>query len=380
MKTAISVLVLAGTLMLGAKTTIAQYKQKNLVADEKGHAIRTDPHLINGWGLAFFPHGPFWVADEATGLSTVYGPHGKIIPLVVTIPAAPSKPSGTQGTPTGLVANTTSDFVISQNGKSGPALFIFDSEDGTISGWNPDVDSNNAVIVIDYSTSKPKRRFPASYYGLAIGRNSRGQDVIYAADGGASVDTDNNEIDMFDDEFDYLGSFSDPQVPSDMGVYGIQNIDGKLYVSFAGFQPHQGGIIDVFDTDGKLLRRFAANSSEGPLQAPWGFALAPPDFGVFSNALLVGNVQSGRINAFNANTGAFLGDLRNVRGRPIEINGLWALAFGADKHANGKTNELFFTAGPTFPPTPSTVEYADGLFGVIRAVGDEDDDGPRVER
>jgi uncharacterized protein (TIGR03118 family) len=257
MKPVISTIVFAGALILGSNTTIAQYKQKNLVADEKGHAIRTDTHLINGWGLAFFPHGPFWVGDEGTGVSTLYGPHGKIIPLVVTIPAAPSQPLGAQGTPTGLVANATSDFVISQNGKSGPALFIFDSEDGTISGWNPDVDSNNAVIVIDYSTSKPKRRFPASYYGLAIGRNSRGQDVIYAADGGASVDTDNNEIDMFDDEFDYLGSFSDPQVPSDMGVYGIQNIDGKLYVSFAGFQPHQGGIIDVFDTDGKLLRRFA---------------------------------------------------------------------------------------------------------------------------
>jgi uncharacterized protein (TIGR03118 family) len=378
MKPTVSALVLAGTLMLGATTASAQYKQKNLVADKKGHAIRTDPHLINGWGLAFFPHGPFWVADEGTGVSTVYGRRGKIIPLVVTIPAAPSKPFGPQGTPTGLVANATSDFVISRNGKSGPALFIFDSEDGTISGWNPKVDSNKAVIVIDYSKSKPKRRFPASYYGLAIGQNSRGQNIIYAADGGTSVTTDNNEIDMFDDEFEYLGSFSDPHIPSDMGVYGIQNIDGKLYVSFAGFQLHQGGIIDVFDTDGKLLRRFAANSSEGPLQAPWGFVLAPPDFGVFSNALLVGNVQGGRINAFNPNTGAFLGDLRNGRGHPIEINGLWALVFGTDKQANGKRNELFFTAGPAFPP--KTQEYADGLFGVIRAIGDEDEhDGAELE-
>jgi uncharacterized protein (TIGR03118 family) len=375
MKHTISRLVLAGILIFAAKTTIAQYQQKNLVADEKGHAIRTDPHLINGWGLAFFPHGPFWVVDEGTGVSTVYGPHGKPIPLVVTIPAAPSQPFGPQGTPTGLVANTTSGFVISQNGKSGPARFIFDSEDGTISGWNPDVDPDYAVIVIDYSTSKPNRRFSGSYYGLAIGENSRGQTVIYAADGGTSATTDNNEIDMFNDEFEYLGSFSDPHIPSDMGVYGIQNIDGRLYVSFAGFEQYQGGIIDVFDTDGKLLRRFAANSSEGPLQAPWGFALAPADFGVFSNALLIGNVQGGRINAFNPNTGAFLGHLQNIHGDPIEIEGLWSLAFGTDKHANGKTNELFFTAGPTFPP--NTAEYSNGLFGVIRDRGDDDDsDGP----
>jgi len=361
-----------------ANTGSAQYKQKNLVADEKGHAIHTDPHLINGWGLAFFPHGPFWVVDNGTGVSTVYGPHGRPIPLVVKVPAAPSQPLGPQGSPTGLVANATKGFVISKNGKSGPALFIFDSEDGTISGWNPEVDPTNAIIVIDYSTSKPKRSFPASYYGLAIGRNSRGQNVIYAADGGTGVATDNNEIDMFDDEFKYLGSFSDPNVPSDMGVYGVQNIDGKLYVSFAGFGQNQGGVVDVFDTDGKLLRRFAANSSEGPLQAPWGFALAPPDFGIFSNALLVGNVQGGRINAFNPNTGAFLGDLRNVRGDPIEIEGLWALSFGTDKLANGKTNQLFFTAGPSF--LPNTAEYADGLFGVINSIGDDDEnDGSPME-
>jgi uncharacterized protein (TIGR03118 family) len=375
MKPKISALVLIGLLVFGAKITIAQYKQKNLVSDEKGHAIRTDSHLTNGWGLAFFPHGPFWVADEGTGVSTVYEPHGKPYPLVVTVPAAPSQPFGPQGTPTGLVANTTSGFEISEHGKSGPARFIFDTEDGTISAWNPDVDPNNAVIVIDYSTSKPNSHFPASYYGLAIGRNSRGQAVIYAADGGTTVDTDNNEIDMFDDHFNYLGSFIDPNVPSDMGAYGVQNIAGKLYVSFAGFEEYQGGIVDVFDTDGNLLQRLAANGSEGPLQAPWGFALSSPDFGVFSNALLIGNVQGGRINAFNPHSGTFLGELRNAQGSPIEIEGLWSLAFGTDKHANGKPNELFFTAGPTFPP--NTQEYSNGLFGVIRTADDDDDsDGP----
>ena len=368
--------ILAGSLILGANPALAQYKQKNLVSNQKGMAIRTDPHLINGWGLAFSPHGPFWVADEITGVSTVYGPHGKLIPLVVTIPAAPSQPFGPVGSPTGLIANSDADFVISKNGKSGRALFIFDTADGTISGWNPEVDPTNAVIVIDFSTAKPHRPFPASYYGLAIGQNSKKQTVIYAADGGISVTINNNEIDMFDGNFNYLGSFSDPNIPSNMGVYGIQNVNGQLYVAFAGFTGVEGGIVDVFDTDGNLLRRFAENSlaSNGPLRAPWGFALAPADFGKFSNALLIGNVQGGRINAFDPNTGAWLGEMQDVHGNPIEIEGLWALAFGTDKHANGKTNELFFTAGPAFPP--HTAEYSDGLFGVIIAKDQDDHDDP----
>jgi len=150
-----------------------------------------------------------------------------------------------------------------------------------------------------------------------------------------------------------------------MFVYGVQNINGQLFAAFASYTEFSGGAIDVFDTDGNLLRRIAQNASEGPLQAPWGVVTAPADFGVFSNALLVGNVQGGRINAFDPNTGAFLGQMQDVHGKPIEIEGLWALAFGTDEHANGKTNELFFTAGPTFPPHKA--EYSDGLFGVISA-------------
>jgi uncharacterized protein (TIGR03118 family) len=357
--------------ILGANLAVAQYTQTNLVADEKGHAVYTDPVLINAWGLAFFPHGPFWVADTGTGMSTVYGPHGKPLPTAVTIPVAPSQPFGPLGLPTGLVANTTSDFVISKNGKSRPARFIFDTEDGLICGWNPEVDPDHAITVIDYSTVKPNALYAGSYYGLTVGRNSHGQNVIYATDGGASENTDNNQIDMFDGKFMYLGFFTDPDIPSYMGAFGIQNIDNKLYVSFAGLGSFQGGFVDVFDMDGKLLRRFAGNLSEGPLQAPWGFALAPSDFGRFSHALLIGNVQGGRINAFNPNTGEFLGILRNRSSRPIEIDGLWALAFGTDKNANGDTNQLFFTAGPSFPPNVG--EYADGLFGVI-SPKDHDED------
>jgi uncharacterized protein (TIGR03118 family) len=361
----------------GARLATAQYTQTNLVADVKGHAIHTDPVLVNAWGLAFFPHGPFWVANAGTGMSTVYGPNGKLLPTAVTIPVAPGQPVYPVGSPTGLVANTTQEFVISKDGKSAPARFIFDTIDGLICGWNPDVDPDHAITVIDYSAAKPKAsnaNYPGSYYGLAIGRNSKGQNVIYATDGGRDETHDNNQIDMFDGNFQYLGSFTDKDIPSSvspyMGAFGIQNIDNKLYVSFAGFGDNQGGFVDVFDMDGNLLRRFGGNFSEGPLQAPWGFAMAPSHFGKFSHALLIGNLEGdqpnkpGRIKAYDPNTGALLGVLRNRSGRPIEIGGLWALAFGTDKNANGAPNELFFTAGPTFPP--NTLFEADGLFGVIR--------------
>jgi uncharacterized protein (TIGR03118 family) len=366
--------------ILATNMATAQYTQTNLVADVKGHAIHTDPVLVNAWGLAFFPHGPFWVVDTGTGMSTVYGPHGKLVPTAVTIPAAPGQPLGPIGSPTGLVANSTSDFVISKDGKSGPARFIFDTIDGLICGWNPEVDPDHAITVIDYSAAKPKAsnaNYPGSYYGLAIGRNSKGQNVIYATDGGRAANTDNNQIDMFDGNFKYLGSFTDSDIPSNMGAFGIQNIDNKLYVSFAGFGDNEGGFVDVFDMDGNPLRRFGGNLSKGNLQAPWGFAMAPSHFGKFSHALLIGNLegdlanQPGRIKAYDPNTGAFLGVLRHRNGRPIEIGGLWALAFGTDKNANGATNELFFTAGPTFPP--NTTFESDGLFGVIR-FEDEDED------
>jgi uncharacterized protein (TIGR03118 family) len=357
--------ILSITLLLGARPAAAQYKQKNLVSNQHGMATHTDRHLINGWGLAFFPHGPFWVADEGTGVSTVYGPHGRPIPLVVTIPPAPGQPVGS---PTGLIANSTSNFVISKNGESGPAWFIFNSGDGTISGWNPYVDPTHAVIVVDYSTAKPNRALPASYTGLTSGRNSHGQEIIYAAD------FNNGDIDMFDARFHFLGSFTDPAPPPGMFVYGVQNVNGQIVAAFASYTEFSGGAIDVFDTDGNLLRRLANNASEGPLQAPWGVALAPADFGVFSHALLIGNVQGGRINAFDPNTGAFLGRMLDLHGNPIEIEGLWALAFGTDGHANGEANELFFTAGPTFPP--NILEYSDGLFGVIVAKDHDDHDDP----
>jgi uncharacterized protein (TIGR03118 family) len=143
--------------LLFLNPAVAQYKRLDLVSSVPGRALHTDSNLVNGWGLAFFPHSPFWVADNTTGLSTLYGPLGKAVPLVVTIPPAPSQPFGPTGSPTGLVANPSKDFVVSEKGNSGPASFIFDTEDGTISGWNQNVDPTNAVIAVDNSgqTSPP---------------------------------------------------------------------------------------------------------------------------------------------------------------------------------------------------------------------------------
>lgn len=327
----------------------------------------TDPNL-NGWGLAFAPNGPFCVANTATGTATFYDHNGKPLPLVITIPAAPSEPFGPIGSPTGVVYNPTSDFVISANGRSAPARFIFDTLDGTISGWNPDVDATHAIIMLDNSTEAP---FPASYTGLDLGRNSGGRNVLYAADGGYSPTFSNNRIDMFDRLYHSLGSFTDPDValsyPANT-AFQVENEDGRLFVTFGGFTVPFGGVVDVFDMDGKLLtpNHFSANAPGlGPLENPWGVTLAPANFGEFSNTLLIGNVEgAGHINAFDPDTGAFLGPLKSPDGTPIAIAGLWDLAFGAGSQHNGKTNELYFTAGP------NVADFAgNGLFGVIRAAG-----------
>jgi uncharacterized protein (TIGR03118 family) len=242
--------------------------------------------------------------------------------------AQASHPFGPSGTPTGLVFNSTSDFVISKDGRSGPAIFIFDSLDGTISGWNPAVDPDNAITIVDNWSGG------AVYSGLALGQNSQGQNVLYAASPTL------NRIDVYDGNFNSLGSFTDANVAAQYpahSVFGVDNEDGKLYVTFgAFFGPPFGGVVDVFDMDGNLLtpNHFAANApGAGPLVNPWAIVHAPSHFGQFSNALLIGNVEDGKINAFDPNTGAFLGPLTNPGGDPIIIPGLWELSFGGGPHS-----------------------------------------------
>jgi uncharacterized protein (TIGR03118 family) len=312
---------------------LAQYQLTTLVTDA------TDPELINPWGIARSSTGPFWVSDNVTGFSTLYDGMGNKQSLVVTVPPAAG---GTFGQPSGIVFNGGTGFIVSKNGKSGAAAFIFSTTDGTISGWSPTVDPNNAVLVLDNSKNS------ASYTGLAISKNN---DLIYAADGA------NNVVDVYDTSFNLVNTFTDPNVRAGFAVYGIQDINGKVYVTFASVSNGGGGVIDIFTENGVLK----LHTSSQHMNQPWGIALAPNNFGKFSNDLLVGNnTPTGQINAYDPKTGAFLGTLQDSTGNTLKIDQLWGIEFGGGSPSNGNTNQLFFTAG--------TMAYAGGTFGVINSL------------
>jgi uncharacterized protein (TIGR03118 family) len=328
----------------------AQYTRADLVSNESGVAPNTDAHLVNAWGLVQLATSPFWVSDNGTGFSTLYNGKGNQVPLFVSIPTAANSPAGTLGTPTGIVGNTSpnaNDFTVTEDGTSGRAVFIFATLDGTISGWNPAVDgvgNSHATLAADRSN------VGATYTGLAIATNQAGQSFLYAADDGP-----NRRIDMFDGTFTLVNSFDDPAIPKQFAPYGIQNISGNIWVTYTGLNKAQSGFVDVFNNDGSLQTHFAVR---GPLHSPWGLAQAPADFGPMSNSILISNnIPRGRINAFDPNTGAFLGPLRDTSGNPIEIDDVWGLQFGHDGGPSTAHNQLFFTAGPN--------NYANGLFGVI---------------
>jgi uncharacterized protein (TIGR03118 family) len=331
----------------------AQYVRTDLASNQQGVAPSTDPqHLINSWGLTALPGTPFWLSDNGSGFSTLYTGGGVQIPLFVTILPSASSPAGTQGTPTGVVGNISpnkTDFIVTTKSGSGPALFIFATLDGTISAWTPAADpvvkgQSHATIVADQVVAG------ATYTGLAIAADKEGQTFLYAADGGP-----NRAVDMYNGTFAFQKSFSDPQIPKEFTTYGIQAINGEIWVTFTPLNKAQGGFVDVFATDGTLLRHDAIH---GPLHSPWGIALAPADFGPMSNAILISNnISRGRVNAFDPESGGFLGPLRDTNGNPIEIDNVWALQFGQDGGANGAHDQLFFTGGPN--------GYANGIFGVI---------------
>lgn len=350
---------IAAAILIAEQSTPAQYLQVNLTGFQVGMGRYTDPKL-NGWGMVQMPEGPFCVADSAAGVATFYNRSGKPLPPTITIPAA----SGAgQGVPSGLVYNPTDDFVISKNGKSAPARLIFSTLDGAICGWNPALDPDHAILMFN--------KAGAGYPGLALGRNGHGQNTLYAANWGSAA-FENLQFEMFDAGFNPVGEFSDPAVALEFGgfglaPFGIDYEDGKLWVTYAmllGAPLKFGGVVDVFDADGNLLtpHHFAANApGEGPLANPWAFAIAPVDFGKFSNALLIGNVEGpGYINAFDPNTGAFLGQLTNPEGELIAIPGLWEMIFSHDNTGRGKSNPLFFNAGPNAINFPGN-----GAFGMI---------------
>lgn len=324
---------------------VARFQQTNLVADTaSAGAAHVDTNLVNPWGLAFSPTGPFWLANNHTGTSTIYNSSGTPQALVVSIPAPGS--GGGAGAPTGTVFNGTADFVVPANGRT--ASFLFATEDGTIAAWNGSAGSK-AVLVADRSGAG------AVYKGLAVGSTAAGN-VLFA------TDFHNGVVDRFDKNFQYLGSFKDASAPAGFAPFGIQNIGGQIYVAYAKQLPPDNhddeagpgnGLIDVFGTDGTLVRRLVTG---GSLNSPWGMAVAPNGFGTLGGALLVGNFGDGEINAYDLNSGAFIARFQDANGNPLSIPGLWALAFGNGGNG-GQAGTLYFTSGPG--------DESHGLFGSL---------------
>ena len=315
------------------------YQQHNLLSDLAGAADKVDPNLVNAWGLVSGPTTPWWISDNGTGRSTLYSVGTATVPAVFVVPGA----GGGQSAPTGMVFNGGTSFVVTNSGGTSAARFIFSSEDGTISGFR----GGPIVIAVDSSASG------AVYKGLAIATTASG-DRLYTTNFHAG------RVEVFDGQFHPVisaGAFTDPTLPAGYAPFGIQNLGGTIYVTYAlqdadahddvGGEGH--GFVNAFDTNGNLIRRVASRDN---LNSPWGLALAPADFGAFSNDLLVGNFGDGRVHAFDPATldgnGEFThrGPLLSAEGGPLAIDGLWALSFGKGPAANGATNTLFFTAGP----------------------------------
>ena len=364
--------------------------QTNLVSDLPGVATFQDPHLVNPWGISESATGPFWVADNGTGVSTLYNTAGMAQALVVSIPA-PGAPLGADGTPTGTVFNIAggaaggfkiSGFTSTGVATSAAATFLFATEDGTIVGWNPGVNpagfnpakaGTYGIIAVDNSGSD------ALYKGLAIAGNPNGPifpedansaTVLYAAN------FHSGQIEVYDKLFNRVtlpaGAFMDPNLPKDYAPFNVQVLGGKVYVAYAKQDADKvdevagpgKGFVDVYNLDGSGGQRLV---SGGPLNAPWGLAIAPASFGDLAGSLLVGNFGDGHINAFNATTGAFLDELKEPDGEPIEIDGLWALQVGNGGNG-GSADSVYFTAG--------LFDESHGLFGSLKPVVEGTPEGP----
>jgi uncharacterized protein (TIGR03118 family) len=327
----------------------AQYRLTNLVSNQVRQAPTVDPLLANAWGLARSSTGPWWISENDTGWSTIYDASGTLESLRVLIPTAgngPISPTGLNGpgTPTGIVYNGSStDFQV--QGMS--SIFLFATLDGTISAWVPGVNANLSLIAVDNSASK------AMYTGLAITSRFSGN-FLYAAD------NTNNKIDMYDGSFTLVKSFSDPNIPPNFSVFGIQDINGMVYVAYAIPNVGAGGYIDLFTEDGILVKTLIQGKT---LNQAWGIAAAPGNFGPLSNTLLVSNNSvDGTINAFDPITGKLVGTMKDASGKPIVLNNLWGIAFGGGNSTNGATNELFVTVGQGIGPNELAGTFAKIVF------------------
>ena len=345
-----------------------EFSQSNLVSDSQaGHlnAQIQDPNLINPWGIAINPAGFIWVNNNHTGTATIYTVDSKTnattaAPLVVTI-APPQAVSGvTTASPTGIVFNSDqSGFML--NGK--PATFIMDTEDGTISAWNGGTSTtlevdNSANSALGDPNVPPAEGVGAVYKGLATGTQKNGTTLLYAAN------FRHGTVDVFNTQFSQVNGLTDGNVPAGYAPFNVQVLQGHLFVTFAQQDEFKHddvagaghGFVDEFSLDGKLIARVASN---GPLDSPWGMAIAPEDFGKFAGDLLVGNFGDGTIDAFNLKNDKFVGTLDGVDGKPISIGDLWSLTAGTGGTAGSK-GEIFFTAG--------VQDESSGLFGAIAPV------------
>lgn len=332
-------------LMFVSSTALAQYQVTVLDSNQFAKATHDDPLLANGWGMVHGPGTPWWVADNASGWSTLYQGNGKQVQaLKVLIPTAgngPDSPMGANGpgSPTGIVfngGNAAGEFQV----EGWPSLFIFATLDGTISGWAPQSNRNQAMVAVDTS----KNASPAVYTGLAITNKASGN-LLFAAD------MANNKVDVYDATFTPVtltaSAFTDSAIPAGFAPFGIRDINGFVYVTFASVTGGAGGFVEKFKEDGTPVTPGKPLIHGSPLNQPWGIVIAPGNFGRLSNTILISNnTNTGTINGFNPTTGQFVGSIIDTHGNLVVINQLWAIDFGDGKGANGGINQLFFTAGP----------------------------------
>ena len=333
-----------GLLLLGAAMfTVASahadtYSWTNFQSDLAGVAQHTDANLVNPWGMAVSSGGTIWVSDNGTGVSTLYNQDGTVVPLVVQIPTAAQNTDGAN--PTGTVFNDTGFFPVTLNGVSATALFIFVSEDGSISGWNPNLDQTNAIIAVDNGRNRGVNHavYKSATLGVANVHN-----FLYASN------FHTGKVETYDESFHQVNpnGFVDPNLPAGYAPFGIRNFNGEIFVTYAKQDrakhddvPGPGlGFVNVFDTSGNFLRRLVSN---GNLNAPWGLALV-------ENELWVGNFGDGLINVYDPTTGAFIETLMRADGTPLQLDRLWdLLPLG---------NGVYFSAG--------IADESHGLFGLI---------------
>jgi uncharacterized protein (TIGR03118 family) len=348
----------AGATPRPAAAPVNSFKQTNLIANRASlHPKLVDKNLTNAWGLAAGPASPIWVSDNNSGFATVYsgGINGSAVSLDLTVPVP-------GGNPTGQVFNPDGN-AFPVGGLSGsPADFIVDTDStgkaqspGEIAAW----DGGASFVVEDSQHGGAGGKTPAHavFKGLALATTPKAGPELFAAD------VANAKVDVFNRAFRLVSTpaeFRDPKIPAGYAPFGITELNGQLYVSYGkqnkaktDVVPGAGlGFVDAYNVNGKLIRHLAAH---GPLNEPWGLAIAPKGFGPFAGDLLVGNLGNGWINAFNAKTGKFLGPLDATSGHPIAISGLWGLRVG--NAAFGGASSIVFSAGPN--------GYANGLVGVL---------------